>query len=52
MRYPIECLEYVIVHELVHLLEASHNKRFYALMSQFMPEWKQHKRLLKKSIGC
>lgn len=37
---PLICLEYVIVHELVHLLEASHNKLFYALMSQFMPEWK------------
>lgn len=40
---PLICLEYVIVHELIHLLEASHNKRFYALMSQFMPEWKQVK---------
>jgi hypothetical protein len=40
---PLICLEYVIVHELVHLLEASHNKRFYALMSQFMPEWKRVK---------
>lgn len=43
---PLFCLEYVIVHELVHLLEASHNKRFYALMSRFMPEWKLAKREL------
>lgn len=34
------CLELVVVHELVHLLEPSHNKRFYALMTQFLPEWK------------
>ena len=46
---PLICLEYVIVHELVHLLEASHNKRFYALMSQFMPEWKQVKMQLESS---
>lgn len=44
---PRICLEYVLVHELVHLLEPSHNKRFYALMTEFMPEWKEHKRLLE-----
>jgi predicted metal-dependent hydrolase len=47
IQKPVICLEYVLVHELVHLLEASHNKRFHALMTQFMPEWKQHKRLLE-----
>ncbi len=35
-----ECLEYVVVHELVHLLEPSHNARFHSLMTQFMPNWK------------
>ncbi len=33
-------LESIVVHEMVHLLEASHNKRFYALMDQFMPQWR------------
>lgn len=47
IQYPVICLEYVIVHELVHLLEASHNQRFYALMSQFMPAWKDYRILLK-----
>ncbi|MDP3560477.1 MAG: SprT family zinc-dependent metalloprotease [Legionellaceae bacterium] len=47
IQKPLICLEYVIVHELVHLLEASHNKRFYALMSQFMPEWKSVKMRLE-----
>jgi len=46
---PRICLEYVLVHELVHLLEASHNKRFYALMTEFMPDWKAHRQLLKTS---
>jgi len=37
---PAEYLEYVLVHEMVHLLEPSHNARFYALMGRFMPDWK------------
>lgn len=44
------CLEYVIVHELVHLLEPSHNKRFYALMDRFMPDWKRAKMLLEPHV--
>jgi len=48
IQKPQICLEYVLVHELVHLLEASHNKRFHALMTQFMPQWKGYKRLLEE----
>lgn len=44
---PLHCLEYVLVHELVHLFEASHNQRFYALMGHYLPEWKQIKEQLK-----
>jgi len=36
-----ECLEYVIVHELAHLLEPTHNNRFVSLMDGFMPQWRQ-----------
>jgi predicted metal-dependent hydrolase len=39
-KKPAECLEYVIVHEMVHLLEPSHNYRFIALMDSFMPKWR------------
>jgi len=42
-KKPRECLEYVIVHELVHLLEPSHNHRFVNLMDKFMPQWRQHR---------
>lgn len=35
-----ECLEYVLVHELVHLLEPSHNARFVTMMDKFMPHWR------------
>lgn len=38
--HPPECLEYVVVHELCHLLEASHGPRFKALMDSFLPDWK------------
>ena len=36
---PPECLEYIVVHEMAHLLEPTHNARFVALMDQFMPKW-------------
>lgn len=52
MQKPLICLEYVLVHEMVHLLEASHNRRFYALMSLFMPEWMACKRLLEGKEIC
>jgi predicted metal-dependent hydrolase len=47
IRKPQLCLEYVLVHELVHLLEASHNQRFYALMTQYMPNWREHQLTLE-----
>ena len=46
-KKPPECLEYVVVHEMNHLLEASHNHRFKSLMDQFMPSWRHHQRTLK-----
>lgn len=42
-----QCLEYIVVHELAHLLEPSHNARFHSLMSQFLPNWKLIKAELK-----
>ena len=41
-----ECLEYIVVHELVHLLEASHNKKFKTLMDKFYPKWKYYRKEL------
>jgi predicted metal-dependent hydrolase len=38
-KKPRECLEYIIVHEMTHILEPTHNARFVALMHQFMPAW-------------
>jgi len=45
-----DCLEYVVVHELVHLLEPSHNKRFKSLMDRFLPNWRLHKAELNKTV--
>jgi predicted metal-dependent hydrolase len=42
-KKPVECIEYIIVHELVHLLERSHNDRFVALMNEHMPKWRFHR---------
>ena len=44
MKMPCECLEYVVVHELMHLLEASHNHRFKSLMDQYLPSWREIKK--------
>jgi predicted metal-dependent hydrolase len=38
-KKPRECLEYIVVHEVTHLLEPTHNARFHALMDHFMPHW-------------
>ena len=42
-----ECLEYIVVHELVHLLEASHNSKFKTLMDRFYPKWKFYRKELR-----
>lgn len=47
-KKPKNCLEYIIVHELVHLLERSHNDRFITLMNKFMPKWRAHRDELNK----
>ena len=45
-KYPAECLEYVILHELTHLVEKGHNQRFYAHMDRYMPRWRQVRKQL------
>lgn len=45
---PIECLEYVVTHELVHLLEKNHTNRFRALVEKYCPNWQEAKRMLSE----
>ena len=47
-KKPRECLEYIVVHEMVHLLEPKHNSRFLAFMDQFMPKWQHYRELLNR----
>jgi predicted metal-dependent hydrolase len=44
------CLEYVLVHEMVHLLERKHSERFIVLMNEFMPQWRSQKEELNRAI--
>lgn len=43
------CLDYIVLHELVHLLERQHNDRFIALLDRHMPHWRQHRELLNRT---
>ena len=42
-KKPTQCLEYIVVHEMVHLFERNHNDRFISLITKFMPKWRFHK---------
>jgi predicted metal-dependent hydrolase len=48
-KKPPECLEYILVHELVHLLERQHNTRFRNYMNLYMPNWRLHRDTLNTS---
>ena len=47
-KKPTNCLEYIVVHEMVHLLERHHNDRFLAYINKFMPQWKLYKEELNR----
>lgn len=47
-KKPPACLEYIVVHEMTHLLERTHNSRFIALMDQFMPKWRFYREELNR----
>ncbi|WP_338848907.1 SprT family zinc-dependent metalloprotease [Massilia sp. W12] len=47
-KKPPECLEYIVVHELAHLIEPTHNTRFVRLMDQFLPNWKHVRQELNR----
>lgn len=48
--FPEPCIEYVVVHELAHLLEAGHNARFYGILDQYYPQWRSCREQLKKGL--
>jgi predicted metal-dependent hydrolase len=49
VKKPVQCLEYILVHEMTHLLERHHNARFHELMDGFLPLWRQHREELNRA---
>ena len=49
VKKPASCLEYIVVHEMVHLIERSHNDRFRDLMDRLMPQWRMHRNELNRA---
>lgn len=47
IKYPPECLDYVVLHELAHLKVANHGPEFKAVLNRYMPDWKQKKEALR-----
>ena len=47
---PEQCAEYVVVHELCHLLEPSHNGRFYKLMDKYFPDWRDVRKEMRSIV--
>ena len=47
-KKPLPCLEYIVVHEMIHLLERHHNDRFFSLIEKFIPQWKFYKEELNR----
>ncbi len=48
-KKPLECLEYILVHELVHLHERNHNDQFKELLDKLLPNWETSRRILNKA---
>lgn len=48
MQVPKKYIDYVIVHELCHMIEHNHSKRFYLLLDRMMPDWRQRRRELNE----
>lgn len=48
MKYPQACIDYVVVHELCHMLEMNHSRRFYQYLASIFPDWRQRELLLEQ----
>ncbi|MDF2865220.1 MAG: hypothetical protein K0R72_29 [Clostridia bacterium] len=48
VKFSKDCLNYVMLHELIHFLVSGHNKLFYSYLSDLMPDWKEKKKILNE----
>ena len=51
IKAPVVCINYVILHELCHLVHHNHSKAFYRLLENFMPDWQKYKQLLETKMA-
>ncbi len=51
IKYPKPCIQYVIIHELCHLVHHSHNSKFFRLLTKEMPDWEKWKMKLEKQLA-
>ena len=47
-KKPFQCIEYILVHEIIHLIERKHNEVFIAIMNKYLPQWKHYKAELNR----
>lgn len=50
IKTPSKCMEYVVIHELCHLIHPNHSKEFYELQNKMMPDWEKWKLRLEKTL--
>lgn len=51
VKAPVDCIDYVIIHELCHLRHHSHGEKFFYLLAHFIPDWKKRKARLERCAG-
>lgn len=48
-KKPVACLEYIVAHEMVHLIERHHNDRFVSILEKHLPHWRRHRQELNSA---
>jgi predicted metal-dependent hydrolase len=50
VKTPLSCIEYVVMHELCHLMEQNHSPAFFRLLSRHLPDWRRRKERLERYV--